>query len=153
MAQRQSPLVPLIDDIKRGSKVTFFLSFACSISLLRSLYPTHLSAEVQTQASLRNSEQLAARRTVGGSSIFGRDNDRCSEVGKMKSSIKIIKRKDADSIDLKTAEGEKSVEQSTREMVTTVKGWIAERQQRKRAQSQSFSHLTVFAAAPANQNT
>lgn len=72
----------------------------------------------------------------------------------MKSSIKIIKRKqNEDAIDLKTAEGEKSVEQSTREMVSTVKGWIAELQQRKRAQSQSFSHLTVFAAAPANQNT
>jgi hypothetical protein len=71
----------------------------------------------------------------------------------MKSSIKIIKRKQKDAIDLTTAEVEKSVEQSTREMVSTVKGWIAELQQRKRAQSQSFSHLTVFAAAPANQNT
>jgi len=69
------------------------------------------------------------------------------------SSIKIIKRKqNEDAIDLKTAEVEKSVEQSTREMVTTVKSWIAEIQQRKRAQSQSLSHLTVFAAAPANQN-
>jgi hypothetical protein len=71
----------------------------------------------------------------------------------MKSSIKIIKRKQKDAIDLKTAEVEKSVEQSRREMVSTVKGWIAELQQRKRAQSQSFSHLTVFAAAPASQNT
>jgi hypothetical protein len=65
----------------------------------------------------------------------------------MKSSIKIIKRKDADSIDLKTSEvkkGEDSIEQSTREMVSTVKSWIAELQQRKRAQVHGFSHLPVI---------
>lgn len=72
----------------------------------------------------------------------------------MKSSIKIIKRtQNEDAIGLKTAEVEKSVEQTTREMVSTVKSWVTELQQRKRAQSQSFSRLTVFAAAPANQNT
>lgn len=73
----------------------------------------------------------------------------------MKSSIKIIKRKrDENSNDLKTSEVEKkSVERSTREMVSTVKTWIAEIQQRKRAQSQSLSHLTVFATTPASQNT
>ena len=72
----------------------------------------------------------------------------------MKSSIRIIKRKsDEDANDLKTSEGEKSVERSTRDMANTVKSWIAELQERKRAQNQSFSHLTVFAAAPASQNS
>ena len=75
----------------------------------------------------------------------------------MKSSIKIIKRKQgADSIDLKTSEvekaGEESVEQSTREMVSTVKSWIAELQQRKRAQVHGFSHLPVITSAPVSQN-
>lgn len=72
----------------------------------------------------------------------------------MKSSIRIIKRQgNDDSSDLKTPEGEKSIEQTTREIVSTVKSWIAETQQRKRAQSQSFSHLTVFATDPASQNS
>ena len=72
----------------------------------------------------------------------------------MKSSIKIIKRQgNADSSDLKTPEGEKSIERTTRDIVRTVKSWIAETQQRKRAQSQSFSHLTVFATDAASQNT
>ncbi|MCM3900877.1 MAG: hypothetical protein ND866_04160 [Pyrinomonadaceae bacterium] len=71
----------------------------------------------------------------------------------MKSSIKIIKAKqDEDSLDLKTPEVEKSVEESRREMVSTVKGWIADLHQRKLAQSQSFSRQTVFGAL-ANQNT
>ncbi len=72
----------------------------------------------------------------------------------MKSSIRIIKRKsDEDANELKTSEGEKSVERTTREIVSTVKSWIAETQQRKRAQSQSFSHQTVFATDPASQNS
>jgi hypothetical protein len=73
----------------------------------------------------------------------------------MKSSIKIIKRKDADSVDLKRPEvkkAEESVEQSTREMVSTVKSWIAELQQRKRAQVHGFSHLPVITSAPVSQN-
>ena len=72
----------------------------------------------------------------------------------MKSSIKIIKRQcNDDSSDLKTPEGEKSIERTTRDIVSTVKSWIAETQQRKRAQSQSFSHLTLFATDPASQNS
>jgi hypothetical protein len=72
----------------------------------------------------------------------------------MKSSIKIIKRKrDEDSIDLKPAESEKSIEQSTREMVGTVKNWIAELQQRKRAQAHVFPQLPVIAVAQLRQNT
>ena len=75
----------------------------------------------------------------------------------MKSSIKIIKRKpNADSIDLKTPAvekpGKESVEQSTREMVTTVKSWIAELQQRKRGQLHTFSHLPAITTAPVSQN-
>ena len=52
----------------------------------------------------------------------------------MKSSIKIIKlKRDENPKGLKTSESEAS-ERSTREMVSTVKTWIAELQQRKRAQ-------------------
>ena len=66
----------------------------------------------------------------------------------MNSSIKIVKRKRDDAPnDLKTSEAEKSVEQSTREMVSTVKSWIAELQQRKRAQSHSFSDFPVVVAS------
>jgi hypothetical protein len=60
----------------------------------------------------------------------------------MKSSIKIIKPKHSeDSINSRTAETEKSVEQSTREMVSTVKSWIAELRDRKRVETQSLSQL------------
>jgi hypothetical protein len=74
----------------------------------------------------------------------------------MKSSIKIIKRKqDANSIDLKAPEvekaGEQSVEQSTREMVRTIKSWIAELQQRKRDQGHGFTHLPVITNAAVSQ--
>lgn len=72
----------------------------------------------------------------------------------MKSSIKIIKRKrDEDSIDLKPAQGAKSVEQSTREMVGTVKSWIAELQQRKHAQADVFPRLPAIAVAQVSENT
>ena len=72
----------------------------------------------------------------------------------MKSSIRIIKRqRNDDSSDLKTPQGEKSIERSTRDMANTVKSWIAELQERKRAQNQSFSNLTVFATDPASQNS
>jgi hypothetical protein len=54
---------------------------------------------------------------------------------------------------LKPSENENSVERSTREMVSTVKSWIAELQQRKRAQVHSFSHLPVIATTSANENT
>ena len=75
----------------------------------------------------------------------------------MKSSIKIVKRKqtekhkqDEDSNELKTAETEKSVDQTSREMASTIKGWIAELQQRKRSQGHSLPRFTV---ATASQNT
>ncbi len=60
----------------------------------------------------------------------------------MKSSIKIVKRKRAEHADdMNSSEGEKSVEQSTREMVSTVKSWIAELHERKRTQRHSLSEL------------
>jgi hypothetical protein len=66
----------------------------------------------------------------------------------MKSSIRVIKRQEAaEANDLKTSVGEKSVEQNTREMVSTVKSWIAELQQRNRAQAHLFSPLPVMANA------
>ena len=75
----------------------------------------------------------------------------------MKSSIKIIKRsqdeehkEEEDSKELKAPQGEKSVEQTTREVASTIKGWIAELQQRKRAQDHSFP---PFSVATARQNT
>ena len=70
----------------------------------------------------------------------------------MRSSIKIIKKRDQDSIDLKSAESQKSVEQSTREMVSTVKSWVAELQERKRAQALVFPGLPVLATAQVRQN-
>jgi len=72
----------------------------------------------------------------------------------VKSSIKIIKRKrDEDSNDLKASEEKTPVEPSTREIVSTVKSWIAELQQRKSVQRRSFSQLPVIATDPASQNS
>lgn len=70
----------------------------------------------------------------------------------MKSAIKIIKRKqDHVSNNLPTANAEQSVEQSTRQMMSTVKGWIAELQQRKRAEIHSFPPLPAVVAAPRSE--
>ena len=75
----------------------------------------------------------------------------------MNSSIKIVKRKqnekykpDRDSNELQTSEIEKSTDQSKREIASTIKGWIADLQQRKRAQDHSFPPFTV---ATASQNS
>jgi hypothetical protein len=66
----------------------------------------------------------------------------------MQSSIRVIKRKRGEeAINSKTPAAEKSVEQNTREMVSTVKSWITELQERKRAQVPSFSPLPVMATA------
>ncbi len=60
----------------------------------------------------------------------------------MKSTVKIVKRKQGeDESDLKIPEPQKSVELATREVVSTVKGWISELKQRKRGQSHSFAPL------------
>lgn len=72
----------------------------------------------------------------------------------MKSSIRIIKHKrDDGSNDLKTSQGEKSVERSTLGIASTVKSWIAELHERKRAQVHSFSNLTEIVPAPVSHNT
>ena len=81
-----------------------------------------------------------------------------SEVNKtVKSSIRVIKRgRGENANDLKTSEGENSVERSTREMVRTVKSWISELQERKRAQgisTQAFLRLTITATTPAQQDS
>jgi len=69
-------------------------------------------------------------------------------------SIKVIKRNREDQPkDPKPSESEKSVKRGTREMVSTVKSWIDELQQRKRVQSPSFPQLPVIATEPATQNT
>lgn len=60
----------------------------------------------------------------------------------MRPSIKIIKAKCAnDSKDAPIVEVEKSIEQNTREMVSTVKSWITELQDRKRVERRSLSQL------------
>jgi hypothetical protein len=62
----------------------------------------------------------------------------------MRKSIKIVKRNAEATKELSTVKHEKSVEQSTREMVGTVKTWIAELQDRKReAQRRSLALLPV----------
>jgi len=66
----------------------------------------------------------------------------------MRMSIKIIKPNRGEApIEAPPAQHEKSVQQSTREMVSTVKSWIAELQDRKRAQRQSFALLPVTATS------
>jgi hypothetical protein len=66
----------------------------------------------------------------------------------MKPSVKIIKRRqDEDSNELKILEAKKSVEPSTRELAQTVKCWITEFQQGKRAQGHSFPLLPVITTA------
>jgi len=65
----------------------------------------------------------------------------------MKASIKILKRRldgqhKQESNESKTSEAKKSAERSTSEMVSTVKSWIVELQQRKRSQSIP-SHISL----------
>jgi len=69
----------------------------------------------------------------------------------MKSPIKVVKRKqdeslkrDEDANELKTPETEASTERGPSDIASTVKGWIVELQQRKRAQSHSFPRLPII---------
>jgi hypothetical protein len=72
----------------------------------------------------------------------------------MKPSVRVIKQnREEQPKESTTPQGEKSVERSTREMVSTVKSWIVELQQRKRLQCHSFVPLPVIATAAANQKT
>ena len=69
-------------------------------------------------------------------------------------SIKIIKRKqDEVSNELKRSQSERSAEGSTREIATTIKSWIAELQERKRAQQHSSFDPSITATDPLSQNT
>ena len=68
----------------------------------------------------------------------------------MKSSIRIRKGKpEKESNDLITRPDVDSVERTTRKIVDTVKGWISESQQRKRAQR--HSQLPIIATIPTGQ--
>lgn len=68
----------------------------------------------------------------------------------MKPTIKIIKRNQHDDAN-KPTDTVKSVEQGTREMVGTVKSWIAELQQKKRAEVHSFPGLPMIVIAPRSE--
>ena len=60
----------------------------------------------------------------------------------MKSSIKIIKRKRDDNSNVsRNGKTEKTAEKSTREMVSTVKTWIDELQQKRALRATRFSKL------------
>lgn len=62
----------------------------------------------------------------------------------MKPGIKIIKRRDGDELGpLETSDSERSIEQETRDMVSTVKTWITELQERKRSQLRTFPPLPI----------
>ena len=61
----------------------------------------------------------------------------------MKSSIRVIK-KDGQSVNQETPEDKKAAEPNDRKVASTVKSWIAELHQRKRAHSHSFTALTVL---------
>ena len=70
----------------------------------------------------------------------------------MKPSVRVIKQNREEQPKESTPpQGEKSVERSTREMVSTVKSWIVALQQRKRLQGHSFVPLPVIPTAAANQ--
>ena len=69
----------------------------------------------------------------------------------MRTSVKIIKpSRPMATNEVLTPQPEKSVEQTTREIVGTVKSWIAELQDRKRTQRHSFALLPVAASAQPN---
>jgi len=62
----------------------------------------------------------------------------------MSTSIKIIKRKPNDNPNESgTGKTEKTVERSTREMVSTVKSWIEELQQKRRSEPHSFQAIRL----------
>ena len=62
----------------------------------------------------------------------------------MKPGIKIIKRRDSHELELvDTSYSERSVEQNTRDIVSTVKTWITDLQERKRSQLRTFPPLPI----------
>ena len=61
----------------------------------------------------------------------------------MNSRVRIVKRERNDGLkDTRAHQGEKTGRQTVREIESTVKGWVAELQQRKRARRDAFSALT-----------
>jgi hypothetical protein len=78
---------------------------------------------------------------------FVGQEDQELEEHQMKTSVRVIKHNAVEpERDLKPL-ATKSVETSTREIVSTVKSWIEEIQLRKRTQIHSFTVLTVAASA------
>ena len=59
----------------------------------------------------------------------------------MNSVVKIVKRGAREKKDLQTGDQETG-RQGQREIVSTVKGWIAELEQRRRAEERAYSRLT-----------
>jgi len=66
--------------------------------------------------------------------------DRSGE-GVMNSVVKIVKRGTRELKNLQAAHQEGTGRQGQREIVSTVKGWIAELEQRRRAEERAFSTL------------
>lgn len=59
----------------------------------------------------------------------------------MNSVVKIVKRGTGEKKDLQTGD-QRTGRQGQREIVSTVKGWIAELEQRRRAEERAYSVLT-----------
>jgi len=59
----------------------------------------------------------------------------------MNSVVKIVKRGTKELKHLQTGHDEETSRQGQREIVSTVKGWIAELEQRRRAEERTFSAL------------
>ena len=62
----------------------------------------------------------------------------------MKSSIKVIKQKRDDGNGEAAPDNKQPVDIASRKTVTTIKGWIAELQERKRSQRHSLPFLTIL---------
>ena len=72
--------------------------------------------------------------------VANRSNN-TGEVSVMSSTVRIIKRGKESLNDFKSNQNEKTDQSSTREIVSTVKGWIAELEQRHRAEERKHSAL------------
>ncbi len=59
----------------------------------------------------------------------------------MNSVVKIVKRGTKELKNLQTGDQEETGRQGRREIVSTVKGWIAELEQRRRAEARTYSTL------------
>jgi hypothetical protein len=60
----------------------------------------------------------------------------------MNSVVRIVKRGTREREDLQAVHQEETGRQGQREIVSTIKGWIAELEQRRREEAQSYSTLT-----------